>query len=437
VEVLTNRFFVGPQHVEIPKRTVEVLASAAIQPTIVTLHVHPKVTRRGRVVDHRGRPMKGVKLAAILIDHGFDKPDATITERQMVMTSLGETRTDKNGEYQIELAPGTVLISAVRENYFPTPLTTRLEVQLENDERISDIVLHPIPALRGHVRTADQQSANDVIVKFETHGRADDEVMGRTNEAGEFQLRLPRIPYIDYGLGYDTIGYIAAMDPEKQVGGIVEVDLTDPEQTSNIVVNMEPQSSEWFFRPLPAKPEKIARLAEYVTAVRKKFSAGIEGNTVPAMSEGTWINTDATSLADFRGKFVLLDFWFIGCVPCEQAFPELKIVQQSFPSDQFAIVGVHPNSSPVDEVVEFVKQRRIPFAMVVDDRAGSIVKQYAPLGLSSYPEFILIDPNGRIVHNDAVCTGVAESDEMRYRSLRDNKLDLIREAIQNWDWERN
>jgi thiol-disulfide isomerase/thioredoxin len=379
--------------------------------------------------------MKGVEMTGILIDSGFDKQDATIRERRMAMTSLGRAKTDQNGEYEIDLAPGTALVGAVRANHFSSPLIVRLDVDPENNKAISDIVLFPIPTLKGYVRTEDQQSASDVIVKMETRGRVDVKPVGRTDDAGDFQLRLPLIPYASYGLGFDTTAYIVAIDPQKQVGGIAEIDLTDPDQTSNIVVNMKPQSREWFLHPLGIGPETIARQTEYALAARENYSKGIKGNTVPPMSEGTWFNTDAKSLADFRGKFVLLDFWFIGCGPCEEAIPELKVAHQAFSSDQFAIVAVHANNRPAKEVREFVKQNDMPYAIVVDDRDGSIDRQYKPLGLSRYPEYILIDPDGRIVHNDAVLTGLIEGGARKYRSLRLQKQELVRAALQSWDWD--
>ncbi len=435
VEASINGYFVGRQHVDIAKRTKQELESPSTKPRVVKLQAHRKIPMHGRVINHKGRPMKGVELTGILIDSGFDKQDATIRERRMAMTSLGHAKTDQNGEYEIDLASGTALVGAVRSNHFSSPLITRLDVEHESNETVPDIVLFPIPALRGSVRTEDQQSASDVVVKMETHGRLGDRPVGRTDDAGEFQLRLPRIPYASYGLGFDTTAFIVAIDPQKQVGGITEIDLTDPDQTSKIVVNMKPQSREWFLHPLGMGPEEIARQTEYALAAREKYSKGIEGNTVPSMSEGTWLNTDAKSLADFRGKFVLLDFWFIGCGPCEEAIPELKVTHQAFSSDPFAIVAVHANNRPAKEVREFVKRREMPYAIVVDDRDGNIVKQYAPLGLDTYPEYILIDPDGRIVHNDAVLTGLIEGGAAGYRSLRSQKLELIRAALRSWNWD--
>ena len=346
VNVSLDGYFCGPQQLDIAKRTKEEFESPAIELTVVNVRAHRKIPMRGRVVNHKGRPMKGVELYGVLLDAGFDEQDATIKERRTAITTLGSCKTDRNGEYEIDLASGTVMVGAVRANHFSSPLTIRLDVEPERNETIPDFVLFPIRPLKGSVRTADQQSASDVFVKMETYGRLSDRPVGRTNDAGEFKLRLGRFPYAAVGPGFDTTAFIVAMDSQKQVGGMTEIDLTDPDQTSNIVVEMKPQSPEWFLHPLETREEKIAEWTEYALAAREKFNKGIEGNSVPSMSEGTWLNTDAKSLADFRGKFVLLDFWFIGCGPCEQAIPELKVAHQTFPSDRFAIVAIHNNYSP-------------------------------------------------------------------------------------------
>ncbi len=52
------------------------------------------------------------------------------------------------------------------------------------------------------------------------------------------------------------------------------------------------------------------------------FPQGAPGQIPPDLTEGTWLNSQATSLKDFKGKYVLLDFWFIGCGPCEAELPQ-------------------------------------------------------------------------------------------------------------------
>ena len=55
----------------------------------------------------------------------------------------------------------------------------------------------------------------------------------------------------------------------------------------------------------------------------------------------TWINTAGPlQLADLRGKFVLLDFWTLGCINCMHILPELKKLEEAYPNE-LVVIGVH------------------------------------------------------------------------------------------------
>ena len=55
-----------------------------------------------------------------------------------------------------------------------------------------------------------------------------------------------------------------------------------------------------------------------------------------------WINTGGRqlTLADFRGRILLLDFWTYGCINCQHMIPELAELERRFP-DILTVAGVH------------------------------------------------------------------------------------------------
>lgn len=49
---------------------------------------------------------------------------------------------------------------------------------------------------------------------------------------------------------------------------------------------------------------------------------------------------EMVSMSDFRGKYVLLDFWAGWCIPCLDEFPHMRELYRKYPRDRFEIVGI-------------------------------------------------------------------------------------------------
>jgi len=98
------------------------------------------------------------------------------------------------------------------------------------------------------------------------------------------------------------------------------------------------------------------------------------------------------SLASYRGKVVLLDFWATWCVPCREETPHFVALQQKYRDRGLQIIGVSMDDSP-DPVGPFVQQFRINYPVVIGT-AQTGVDYGGVLGL---PIAFVIDRDGRIV----------------------------------------
>ncbi len=154
----------------------------------------------------------------------------------------------------------------------------------------------------------------------------------------------------------------------------------------------------------------------------QRFPEGVEGKEVPLMREGTWLNTSARSLSDFRGKYVLLDFWFIGCGPCQREIPSLRMAHRQLADLGFTVVSVHTDGQSPKDVQNFADKFGMDYPIVVDDAEGTITKQFRKRGVEAFPSYIFLDPQGRILHNDATSDGL---------TLREYKMELINQAIRS------
>ena len=96
------------------------------------------------------------------------------------------------------------------------------------------------------------------------------------------------------------------------------------------------------------------------------------------------------TLANERGRFVLLSFWATWCGPCRVEMPEF---QKAFVANpDLTIVGVN-NAETAEQVAAFRSELGLTFPLVLDSDA-SIQKQYA---INAYPSTYLLDRDGAIL----------------------------------------
>ena len=99
------------------------------------------------------------------------------------------------------------------------------------------------------------------------------------------------------------------------------------------------------------------------------------------------------SLADARGKLVLLHFWATWCVPCRHEMPLLHRIEQDLDAQKFQMICVNVNRGDSDDVQRFIEEVSPAFHTALDP-AGSVRNGYAVRGL---PTTYLIGPDGIII----------------------------------------
>jgi thiol-disulfide isomerase/thioredoxin len=110
-----------------------------------------------------------------------------------------------------------------------------------------------------------------------------------------------------------------------------------------------------------------------------------------------WLNTDhALSLAELRGRIVLLDFWTYCCINCMHILPDLKVLEERYPNE-LVVIGVHSakftNEGQSDNIRQAILRYEIAHP-VVNDARFAIWQQY---GVRAWPTAVLIDPDGYAV----------------------------------------
>lgn len=102
----------------------------------------------------------------------------------------------------------------------------------------------------------------------------------------------------------------------------------------------------------------------------------------------------ATSLAELRGRPVLVVFWATSCAPCVEQVPDLIQLYRDLQPQGFELVAVAMPHDPTLQVQRFVHQYEIPYAVTVDV-AGGAARAFGDVDF--IPAAFLLDTVGEIV----------------------------------------
>lgn len=123
------------------------------------------------------------------------------------------------------------------------------------------------------------------------------------------------------------------------------------------------------------------------------------------------INGRQVSLNDFKGKFVLLNFWATWCAPCRKEMPAMSNLHNEFNGEGLEVVGVHVGPS-LAGVKKFLESVPVSFTILIDKDMG-----LASWGVRGLPTSFLVNPDGKLVYK-AVGEREWDSPEM-IKFLRD------------------
>ena len=135
------------------------------------------------------------------------------------------------------------------------------------------------------------------------------------------------------------------------------------------------------------KTEK--QIEEELWAMREKAST-----PAPPFELGLYTSDKKVSLEDYKGKVVLLTFWFPGCGPCRGEFPHFEKVLKKFEGKEVVYLAINGIPEQDDYVVPFLQGTKYSFIPLRGNQEWC-EKTYKVRG---FPSNFLIDGEGRIVY---------------------------------------
>ena len=205
----------------------------------------------------------------------------------------------------------------------------------------------------------------------------------RTDEQGRF--RVPNLPIGPVSL-YFEYGPLFAMGKYLADG-----------TADDIEIRLRPTAEVLAKRPEVATPEPPA-----------------VGTPAPPLQVSTWTDGKPRSLADYKGKVVLLDFWGVWCGPCINGMPSLERLKQKYEPRGVVFLSIHTPGEDIGRVRRFLELKKSSFISALDEDRKKSDNSYNGVtaeryGVGGYPTLVMIDRRGNVAFHSGIGTkeGVA------------------------------
>ena len=145
------------------------------------------------------------------------------------------------------------------------------------------------------------------------------------------------------------------------------------------------------------KEAQQSAIGDLITKALATDAKTAKGKAAPAIS---MTNKDGkiVHLSDFKGKYVLIDFWASWCGPCRKENPNVVAAYKKYHDKGFEILGISLDSKK-DAWLKAIEADGLTWTHVSELKGwqNSAAKEY---GVRAVPASFLIDPNGNVVGKD-------------------------------------
>ncbi len=116
------------------------------------------------------------------------------------------------------------------------------------------------------------------------------------------------------------------------------------------------------------------------------------GSIFPSLSFTDFAG-DTLIIDDFKGKIIVINFWFLACVPCRNEMKELNSLVDDYNSKNIVFLGITPDTR---NAIKIATNLKFKYRIIPD--AGNFISSF---NLPSFPAHVVIDKYGKVVYSFA------------------------------------
>lgn len=108
------------------------------------------------------------------------------------------------------------------------------------------------------------------------------------------------------------------------------------------------------------------------------------------------VNGQPQSVAQWRGKVMIINFWASWCGPCLKEIPEFIKLQQEFQSQNVQFIGIAIEDR--QPVADYLKRVSLNYPILIAGDAGSMLARQLGNIINAVPFTVIVDQQGQIIH---------------------------------------